>query len=76
MLEPLTIEVTPHQEEMLRAGGELLISYGFNVEPFGPRTYLLRAVPALRAPLPSQSKTRVRVSALTWINATVVEFAA
>jgi DNA mismatch repair protein MutL len=47
MLEPLTIEVTPRQEEMLRAGGEVLDSYGFAIEPFGPRTYLLRTVPAL-----------------------------
>ena len=47
MLEPLTIEVTPRQEEMLKAGGEILESYGFAMEPFGTRTYLLRTVPAL-----------------------------
>ncbi len=47
MLEPLTIEVTPRQEEMLKSGGEILASYGFAIEPFGPRTYLLRTVPAL-----------------------------
>jgi DNA mismatch repair protein MutL len=47
MLEPLTIEVTPHQEEMLKDGEDVLASYGFAIEPFGPRTYLLRTVPAL-----------------------------
>ena len=47
MLAPLTIEVTPRQEEMLQADGEVLASYGFAIEPFGPRTYLLRTVPAL-----------------------------
>lgn len=47
LLEPLTIEVTPRQEEMLKAGEEVLASYGFSIEPFGQRTYLLRAVPAL-----------------------------
>jgi len=47
MLEPLTIEVTPHQEEMFKAGEEVLASYGFTIEPFGSRTYLLRTVPAL-----------------------------
>jgi len=47
MLDPLTIEVTPRQEELLRAGVEALDSYGFAIEPFGPRTYLLRTVPAL-----------------------------
>jgi len=47
LLEPLSMEVTPRQEEMLKAGGELLASYGFTIEPFGQRTYLLRTVPAL-----------------------------
>ncbi|TET39193.1 MAG: DNA mismatch repair endonuclease MutL [Dehalococcoidia bacterium] len=47
LLEPLTIEVAPRQEEMLKAGGEILATYGFAIEPFGQRTYLLRTVPAL-----------------------------
>jgi len=47
LLQPLTIEVTPRQEEMLKAGGEVLAAYGFAIEPFGQRTYLLRAVPAV-----------------------------
>ena len=47
MLDPLTIEVTPRQEELLKAGVDILDSYGFAIEPFGPRTYLLRTVPAL-----------------------------
>jgi DNA mismatch repair protein MutL len=47
MLDPLTIEVTPRQEELLKAGVEVLNSYGFAIEPFGARTYLLRTVPAL-----------------------------
>ncbi len=47
LLEPVTIEVTPRQEEMLKAGGEILAAYGFAIESFGQRTYLLRAVPAL-----------------------------
>ncbi len=47
LLEPMTIEVTPRQEEVLKTQGEVLASYGFAIEPFGPRTYLLRAVPAV-----------------------------
>jgi DNA mismatch repair protein MutL len=47
MLEPLSVEVTPRQDELLEAGAEVLDSYGFAIEPFGPRTYLLRTVPAL-----------------------------
>jgi len=46
-LQPLTIEVTPRQEEMLKAGGEVLATYGFAIELFGQRTYLVRAVPAV-----------------------------
>jgi DNA mismatch repair protein MutL len=47
LLEPITVEVTPRQEEMLKAGEEILADYGFAIEPFGQRTYLVRAVPAL-----------------------------
>jgi DNA mismatch repair protein MutL len=47
LLEPVTIEVTPRQEEMLKAGGEILATYAFTIEPFGQRTYLVRAVPAI-----------------------------
>jgi len=47
LLQPLTIELTPRHEEMLKAGGEILAAYGFAIEPFGTRTYLLRAVPAV-----------------------------
>jgi DNA mismatch repair protein MutL len=47
MLEPVTIETTPRQEEILKAQGDMLESYGFSIEPFGTRTYLLRTVPSL-----------------------------
>ena len=47
MLEPLSIEVNPRQDELLKTGAEVLGSYGFAIEPFGQRTYLLRTVPAL-----------------------------
>jgi DNA mismatch repair protein MutL len=47
MLEPLTIEVTPRQDELLKADAVVLDSYGFAIEPFGQRTYLLRTAPAM-----------------------------
>ncbi|MDY6918231.1 MAG: DNA mismatch repair endonuclease MutL [Chloroflexota bacterium] len=47
LLEPLTVEITPRQDELLRHRADLLASYGFVIEPFGPLTYLLRAVPAV-----------------------------
>ena len=47
LLEPATVELTPQQEEAARTQGELLAQYGWQIEPFGDRTVLLRAVPAI-----------------------------
>ncbi len=47
LLEPVTFEVSPKQEEVLKAHYENLAEFGFFIEPFGDRTYLVRAVPAL-----------------------------
>ncbi len=47
LLEPATFEVNPKQEEVLKSHYEGLGEFGFSIEPFGDRTYLVRAVPAL-----------------------------
>lgn len=47
LLEPQSIELDVKQEEILRANWELVTEFGFTVEPFGDRTFLLRAAPAL-----------------------------
>ena len=47
ILEPVTVELSPGQEELLQASIGLLEQYGFIVEPFGDRTYLLRGLPAV-----------------------------
>jgi DNA mismatch repair protein MutL len=47
LLEPLTLELTPKQEEVLKNKGELLGEFGFGLEHFGGRSYLLKAVPAV-----------------------------
>jgi DNA mismatch repair protein MutL len=47
LLEPVTFEVNPKQEEVLKSHYEDLAEFGFSIEPFGDRTYLVRAVPAL-----------------------------
>ena len=47
LLAPATVELTPQQEEAVRTQGELLTRYGWQLEPFGDRTVLLRAVPAI-----------------------------
>ncbi len=49
LLEPVALEVTPPQAQILGACRESLAAYGFAVESFGERTYLVRAVPALLA---------------------------
>ncbi len=47
LLEPVTLEVNPSQNEVLKSHYESLAEFGFSIEPFGTRTYLVRTVPAL-----------------------------
>jgi len=47
LLEPVTIEVSPGQNEVLKSHYAGLGEFGFTIEPFGERTFLVRAVPAL-----------------------------
>ncbi len=47
MLEPMTLEVSPRQEAALRSRYQDLAEFGFTIEPFGDKTFLVRAVPAL-----------------------------
>jgi len=49
LLQPITIELSPREEETLKANKEILGQFGFTIEPFGDRSYLIRAVPALIA---------------------------
>jgi DNA mismatch repair protein MutL len=47
LLDPLTIDLNPQQEQVLSEKKELISQFGFDLEPFGGRSYLLRAVPAV-----------------------------
>jgi DNA mismatch repair protein MutL len=47
LLEPATVNLSPRQDELLRNGAAVLKSFGFDIEPFGPRSCLVRAVPAV-----------------------------
>jgi len=49
LLQPITIELSPREEEPLRASKEFLAEFGFTIEPFGNRSYMIRAIPALMA---------------------------
>jgi DNA mismatch repair protein MutL len=56
MLQPVTVELTPQQERLLEEQGARLKDYGFQIEPFGERTALVRGVPsALRALSPARA---------------------
>jgi DNA mismatch repair protein MutL len=46
LLEPFTLEVSPRQDEVLKSHYPELADFGFLIEPFGNRTYLVRTVPA------------------------------
>ncbi|MBA7661393.1 DNA mismatch repair protein MutL [subsurface metagenome] len=47
LLEPATFEVSLQQEEVLKSHYKDLAEFGFSIEPFGEKTFLVRAVPAL-----------------------------
>jgi DNA mismatch repair protein MutL len=46
LLSPVPLELTPHQQAAMAEHLEALTELGFEIEPFGGETYLLRAVPA------------------------------
>jgi DNA mismatch repair protein MutL len=47
LLEPATYEAAPRQDAVMRASLTQLAEFGFGIEPFGDRTYLVRSVPAM-----------------------------
>ena len=47
LLEPVPLEVSLKQDEVLKSSYQSLVEFGFSIEPFGDRTYLVRAVPAV-----------------------------
>ena len=46
LLEPLPLRTTPEDAELLEQNAALLQELGFELEPFGEDSWLLRAVPA------------------------------
>ena len=49
LLQPASFELTPRQSEILKSCVNELADFGFNLEPFGERAYLVRAVPLIAA---------------------------
>ena len=71
LLEPVVIELSASQEEALEAGLDRWSRYGFELERFGQRTYLLRALPAsLRDADPEQAFLAILEDVSGGVNAT------
>jgi DNA mismatch repair protein MutL len=49
LLQPINVVLPPDKARLLEAQLTVLEGLGFQVEPFGPNTYTLRAIPALLA---------------------------
>jgi DNA mismatch repair protein MutL len=47
LLAPVNVELTPSHATTLLDNMEAVADYGFQLEPFGERSYLLRSVPAV-----------------------------
>ena len=47
LLEPITIELNPRQQELVQAHAHLFADLGLVVEPFGGNVHIIRAVPAI-----------------------------
>lgn len=47
LIEPVTLELSPKEAVLLEEWGPTLAEMGFDVQPFGPNAYAVRAVPAI-----------------------------
>ena len=47
LLEPVTLELSPAEDARLTEHQDSMAAFGFNLELFGERSYLVRAVPAV-----------------------------
>ncbi|NLG96753.1 MAG: DNA mismatch repair endonuclease MutL [Chloroflexi bacterium] len=61
LLEPATIQLPPASANLLEEQLDLLEKLGFRIEPFGPNTFLIRAIPALLSGADAPSAVRVVV---------------
>jgi DNA mismatch repair protein MutL len=61
LLSAVAVELPPHQAGLVAGGGETIGSLGFEVERFGPHSFLVRALPALLSGLSPDAALRVLV---------------
>jgi len=61
LLETATVQLSPPQAELLQGQLPLLAELGFEIEPFGPTTYKVRAMPSLFISSDAESALRAVV---------------
>ncbi len=61
LLEPATIQLPPASAQLLSSQMHVLGELGFQVEPFGPNTFRVRAIPAVLGSADPQAAVRVVV---------------
>lgn len=61
LLEPSLIVLPPQSAQLLEQQADILMHYGFDIEPFGPNTFRVRAVPAILAGTDPAAAVRVVV---------------
>lgn len=61
LLDPAVIHLPPATAQMLQSSLDLLAKLGFQIEPFGPNTFRVRAIPALLVGVDPQAAVRVVV---------------
>ncbi len=61
LLEPATVHLPPSSAQVLQSQLDILAEIGFQIEPFGPNTFRVRAIPALLVGADPQAAVRVVV---------------
>lgn len=61
LLEPVTVELPPASARLLEEQIPIIQQYGFQVEPFGPGSFIVRAIPLLLARMDPAAALRVLV---------------
>jgi DNA mismatch repair protein MutL len=61
LLEPVLVQLQPSAASLLQGQTEVLERLGFHIEPFGPNTFRVRAIPALLVGVDPAAAVRVVV---------------
>ncbi len=61
LLEPVVVQLPPASARLLQTQLEVLAHLGFEIEPFGPNTFRVRAIPAILTGADAQAAVRVVV---------------